>query len=150
MNRSGVDQQNPATFLLAACLWREKGACPPISLPFWSAPEPRHHRLILRFGLAWMAEFLDCVAAAAAIGLRELERLHQAEEKGRLFNATARSRLPDALDAVFRAPIVTARSLARSLAVTPQAAFGLLRQLMAAGIGREAIGQASWRAFALA
>jgi predicted transcriptional regulator len=62
---------------------------------------------------------------------------------------TARSRLPDALNAVLRVPIVTASSLANSLDVTPQAALGLLRQLMAARIVREATGRASWRAFAL-
>jgi hypothetical protein len=150
MNRPGVEPQNPAGFFLAACLWRENGARPPISLPFWSAPEQRHHRLSLHVGLAWMAEFLDCVAAAATIGQRELERLRTAEEKGRLLGPTVRSRLPDALDAILRAPIVTARSLAKSLDVTPQAALGLLRQLMAAGIVREATGRASWRAFALA
>jgi hypothetical protein len=151
MNRPVVEPQNPAGFFLAACLWREKGATrPPLSLPFWSAPEQYHHRLALHVGLAWMAGFLECVAAAAIVGLRELERLRQAEEKGRLFNATARSRLPDALEAVLRAPVVTSGSLAKSLDVTPQAALGLLRQLMAAGIVREATGRASWRAFALA
>ena len=150
MNRSGVEERNPDGLFLAACLWREKAARPPISLPFWSAPEQRHHRLALHFGLEWMADFLDCVAAAAAIGLRELDRLREAEEKGRLLGSTARSRLPDALDAMLRAPIVTARSLARSLHVTPQAALGLLRHLLTAGIVREATGRASWRAFALA
>jgi HTH DNA binding domain len=150
MNLPGVDDRNPDGPFLAACLWREKAAHTPISLPFWSAPEQRHHRLALQVGLAWIAEFLDCVAAAAQIGLRELERLREAENKGRLLGPTARSRLPDALDVILRAPIIRASSLARSLNVTPQAALGLLRQLLAAGIVREATGRASWRAFALA
>jgi HTH DNA binding domain len=151
MNRPGVEPQNPDGVFLATCLWRETGACPsPISLPFWSAPELRHHRLALHVGLAWIADFLDCAAAAAAIGLRELERLREAEEKGRLLGPTARSRLPDALDAMLRTPIVTASALAKSLDVTPQAALGLLRHLLAAGIVREATGRASRRAFALA
>ena len=149
MNRPGVEPQNPAGFFLAACLWRENGARP-LGLPFWSAPEQYHHRLALHVGLAWMAGFLECVAAAAIVGLRELEQLRHAEEKGRLFNATARSRLPGALEAVLRAPVVTSGSLAKTLDVTPQAALGLLRQLMTAGIVREATGRASWRAFALA
>jgi hypothetical protein len=97
-----------------------------------------------------MAGFLECVAAAAITGLHELERLRRAEEKGRLLGVTARSRLPDAMDALLRAPVVTASSLAKTLRVTPQAALGLLRQLMAAGIVREATGRASWRAFSLA
>jgi hypothetical protein len=125
------------------------GAPRPISLPFWSAPETHHYRLELHFGVQWMTDFLECVAAAALVGLREIRRLHQAEQKGRSLAPTARSRLPDALNAVIRTPIVTTGSLAAALKITPQAALGLLRQLRAAGIVREATGRASWRAFAL-
>jgi hypothetical protein len=150
-NHAGIEPHNPAGFLLAACLWREKTPFPPaIPLPFWAAPEQQHHRLSLRIGLEWMAQFLECVTAAAMIGLRELARIQEAEQKGRLPGVTARSRLPDALDVVLRAPIVTSASLAEALDVTPQAATGLIRQLTAAGIIREATGRASWRAFALA
>lgn len=149
MNLPGMAEGNPAGFFLAACLWREKGPRPPIGLPFWSAPEQRHHRLTLHVGLAWMVEFLECVTAAAVIGLRELDRLQEAEKKGQGMGSTARSRLPNAVDAVLRAHIVTAASLAKAIDVTPQAALGLLRQLMEAGIVREATGRASWRAFAL-
>jgi HTH DNA binding domain len=145
-----IEPHNPAGFFLAACLWREKSPFPPpIPLPFWAAPEQQHHRLSLRIGLEWMAQFLECVTAAAMIGLRELARLQEAEQKGRLLGVTARSRLPHALDAVLRAPIVTSASLAKTLDVTPQAATGLIHQLTAAGIVREATGRASWRAFAL-
>jgi DNA-binding MarR family transcriptional regulator len=42
---------------------------------------------------------------------------------------------------------MTARGLAERLDVTPQAALGLLRQLLEAGLVREATGRASWRAF---
>ena len=135
---------------LAACLWREKGFGREISLPFWSAPEQRHHRLAPRVGIGWMAGFLDCVAEAARTSAGELDRLQRAEAKGRLPARTARSRLPDALEAVLRAPIVTTGSLAKALDVTPQAALGLLRQLREAGIIREATGRASWRAFVVA
>jgi predicted ArsR family transcriptional regulator len=58
--------------------------------------------------------------------------------------------LPRALDHVLRTPVVTARSLAEALSVTPQAALGLLRQLTAAGVVREATGRAAWRAFTTA
>jgi predicted ArsR family transcriptional regulator len=76
--------------------------------------------------------------------------LRQAEEKGRVLGNTARSPLPQVMDALLRAPVVTARSLAKTLHVTPQAALGRLRQLMVAGIVREATEHASWRGFSLA
>jgi len=134
---------------LAACVWRTRGFGRPVSLPFWSAPERLHHHLALRVGLEWRAGFLDCIAEAARIAGQELDRLIQAEAKGDTLARTARSHLPAALTAVLRAPIVTARSLADALAVTSQAALGLLRQLREAGIVREATGRASWRAFVL-
>jgi hypothetical protein len=134
---------------LAACLWREKGFGRAIALPFWSAGVHRHHRLALRVGTEWMAGFLECVTEAARAAAGELDRLQRAEDKGRLLVQTARSRLPDALEAVLRAPIATGRGLAKSLDVTPPAALGLLRQLIAAGIVREATGRASWRAFVI-
>ena len=149
MNLAGVKTRNPVGIFLAACLWHEKNARAPIPLPFWSAPAQRHHRLELQFGVAWIAEFLECVTAAAIIGLHELNRLQEAEEKGRMLGRTARSRLPQAVDAVLRAHIVTTASLAKAVDVTPQAALGLLRQLTSAGIVREATGRASWRAFVL-
>jgi hypothetical protein len=145
----GSKERNPDGIFLAACLWHEKNARAPIPLPFWSAPAQRHHRLGLQFGLAWMAEFLECVAAAAIIGLHELNRLQETEKKGRMLGSTARSRLPHAVDAVLRAHIVTASGLAEAIRVTPQAALGLLRQLTAAGMVREVTGRASWRAYAL-
>lgn len=147
MNLPGVKERNPGALFLAACLWGAKGRV--IALPFWSAPEQRHHRLSLQFGVAWMAEFLESVTAGAQVGLRELERLRKVEEQGRLLGATARSRLPDALNALLRNPVVTVGSLAKSLGVTPRAALGLLRQLMADGIVCEATERKSWRAFVL-
>ena len=51
---------------------------------------------------------------------------------------------------MLRTPVVTARGLADSLSVTPQAAPGVLRQLIAAGVVREATGRAAWRAFTTA
>jgi hypothetical protein len=149
MHLAGVRDRNPEALFVAACLWCEKGARRPIPLPFWSAPENHHHRLELHFGLEWMADFLECVRAAAIVGLQELQRLRDSEEKGLVLRGTARSRLPDALDALLRAPIVTAASLGQTLHVTPRAAFGLLQQLLAAGLVREATGRASWRAFSL-
>jgi hypothetical protein len=130
--------------------WCEKRARRPIPLPFWSAPETHHHRIELSVGLKWMTAFLEGVAAASLAGLQELDRLRETEKKGRLLGATKRSRLPDAVDALLRTSVVTVRSLAETLDVTPQASLGLLRQLRFAGNVREASGRASWRAFALA
>jgi HTH DNA binding domain len=146
----GVRDKDPDGVFLGICVWRDKNRNAPIPLPFWSAPETHHNRLGLKTGIGWMAEFLECVAASALVGLRELSRLNEAEQKGRAIRSTKRSRLPDAVDAVLRAPIVTTTSLAKSLDATPQAAWALLRQLIAAGIVREATGRSSWRAYVLA
>jgi predicted transcriptional regulator len=48
---------------------------------------------------------------------------------------------------VIREPIITARSLAKRFAITHQAALGLLKQLIEAGIIKEATGRCAWRAF---
>ncbi|MBV9783722.1 MAG: hypothetical protein JO264_07870 [Acidisphaera sp.] len=149
MSRSTIEPCNPDGVFLAACLWRDKHARP-IPLPFWSAPEARHYRRDLHVGLEWLADFLACVEAAALVGLDELARLQRAEATTRSLGRTARSRLPQAADAALRAPILTARDLAKSLGITTQAALGLLRQLSEAGILQEATGRSSWRAFTLA
>jgi HTH DNA binding domain len=149
INRAGVEPYNSAGFFVAACLWREQTGPRPIPLPFWSAPELYHHRLSLRIGIDWMAQFLECVTAAAQPGLRELTRLLTAEQKRADIRGTARSRLPDAFDAMLRAPVVTADTLADAIRVTPRAALGLLGQMTAAGLVCEVTGRASWRAYAL-
>src|SRR5689334_2950996 len=97
-----------------------------------------------------LAQFLDCVEAAARIGLEELDRLQKAEAKASELRRTARSRLSDAVGVALRLPVVTRSELAGKLNVSGPAAQGLLRQMMEAGIVREATGRAAWRAFALA
>lgn len=148
MSRPTVRERNPDGVFLAACLWRDRHIRP-VPLPFWSAPEARHYRRDLHVGLEWMADFLACVESAAKVGLDELERLRRAEDRCRSLGRTARSRLQDAADTVLRRSIVTARDLADTIAVSPQAALGLLRQLAESGIIREATGRASWRAFTI-
>ena len=149
MCQPGVKEKDPDGMFLGVCLWCDKNRNALIPLPFWSAPEQYHHRLGLKFGLDWMAQFLECVTAAAQIGLRELARLLEAEKKRMDIGSTARSRLPDAFEEVLRSPVVTANSLAKALHVTPRAALGLLQQLSAAGIVWEATGRASWRVYVL-
>ena len=151
MNRHGyTDPLAMDGLFLAACLWRENGFGRDIALPFWSAPTQLHHRLALRVGTEWLAGFLSCITAAARAARDELAGLQRAETAGASLARTARSQLPRALDHVLRAPIVTARGLADHLAISPQAALGLLRQLTAAGVVREATGRAAWRAFTIA
>jgi hypothetical protein len=149
MCQPGVRDKDPDGIFLGVCLWYEKKTKVPIPLPFWSAPEQYHHQLGLKTGLAWMAQFLECVTTAAITGLRELARLLEAEKKRADLGATARSYLPQALDAVLQAPVVTADSMAQSIRVTPRAALGLLGQLTEAGIVREVTGRGSWRSYAL-
>ena len=97
-----------------------------------------------------MAGFLECVTAAATAALGDLDRLQAVADKGQMLTApTARSKLPAALEAVLRAPVVTAAGLAKSLRITPQGALGLLRQLQKAGLIHEATGRASWQGFTI-
>jgi hypothetical protein len=149
MCQPGVRDRDPDGVFLGICLWCDKNRNVPIPLPFWSAPELYHHRLSSRSGLDWLAQFLECVTAAAQTGLRELARLRATESKRMDLRATARSRIPDALDAVLRTPVVTTDLLAESINVTPRAALGLLGQMATAGLVREVTGRASWRAYAL-
>ena len=94
--------------------------------------------------------FLACVTAASRATREELTDLQRAEAAGAALARTARSRLPRALDHLLRTPVVTARGLADTLGISPQAALGLLRQLTTAGVVREATGRAAWRAFTTA
>jgi hypothetical protein len=149
INRQGhADPLAADGLFFAACLWREAGFGRDIPLPFLSAPVQLHHRLALQVGTAWVAGFLACVAAAARAAREELAGLLRAEAAGAALARTARSHLPQALDHVLRSPVVTARGLAESLSITPQAALKLIRHLLATGIIREATGRAAWRAFA--
>ena len=151
MNRQGhIDPLAMDGMFLGACLWREHGFGRDIPLPFWSAPAQCHHRLALRVGTEWLAGFLACITPAARAARDELAGLQRAETAGVTLTRTARSQLPRALDHVLRTPVVTARGLADHLAISPQAALGLLRQLIAAGVVREATGRAAWRAFTTA
>lgn len=50
------------------------------------------------------------------------------------------------MDHVLRTPVVTARTLADSLLISPQAALALIGRLVTADVLREATGRAAWRA----
>jgi Fic family protein len=95
--------------------------------------------------------FLTYVAEAARAGLRTLAALRDAAEAATALAATEdrRSKLPAALALLLQTPAVTAASLARALAITPQAALRLLERLRRAGLVHEVSGRKSFRVFAL-
>ena len=101
--------------------------------------------------VSWPLAFLHLVADSARMGLRELDRLAGAAEKARGLAAAAdaRSRLPGAIDALLRSPVLTPKALAAQLKVKPQTATGLLRDLGGRGVVREITGRESFRAFAI-
>lgn len=146
------DRLSTAGLLLASCVWRlpAKGAGPGRhggALPFWSAMPRLLDVLALRTGPDWLAGFLDCVTDAAQRAGQELTRLQEAERRAAGLARTKRSHLPRAAELALRRPVLTARLLADRLEVSHQAALGLLKQLIAAGVVREATGRAAWRAF---
>ena len=101
--------------------------------------------------VTWPVACLHLIAESARRGLRELDRLEIAAEQGRglLGRSDRRSRLPDALDALLRAPVLTPKALATQLGIVPQTATALLRTLQTAGVVREVTGRGSFRAFAV-
>jgi signal transduction histidine kinase len=134
--------------------WRYRAtsddATPNLALPVWSAT-PRHlERLVLTVGPAWLSGFLTTVTDAARRAGQDLTRLQIAAERASALRRTARSRLPAAAALALRQPVLTARGLAERLRLSPQAALGLLNQLVAAGVLKEATGRAARRAFVVA
>jgi hypothetical protein len=72
-------------------------------------------------------------------------------EKGRGLapGGDKRSRLPDAVDALLRAPVLTPKALAGKLGIAPQTGTALLRELAAKRLVREVTGRGSFWAFAV-
>jgi hypothetical protein len=136
--------------VLAACVWRRSGATPSLALPLWSATPRQLETLALTAGPAWLGGFLTAATDAAQRAGQDLTRLQIAAERASALRRTARSHLPAAAALALRAPVLTASGLARRLRLSPQAALGLLAQLVAAGVLKEATGRAAWRAFAVA
>ena len=135
MNRPGVTDRDLGGLFLAACILSGGKSRRPLALPFWSAAEAR----INGASCDWrtLAGRIPRMRRRGSKNrLDELERLRGAEEISRSLGRTARSRLPDTANADLRASIVTARDLAATLAVSPQAALGLLRQLTEEGAPR--------------
>ena len=101
--------------------------------------------------MTWPLTFLHLVAKSARMGLRKLDRLEAAAEKGRglIAGLDRRSRLADAVERFLRAPVLTPKTLGETLGVAPQTATTLLRALQGRGVVREVTGRESVRAFAI-
>ena len=163
-----TDRPEPLHALLAA-IGRCGGQGPAhrVILPVWAAYpavgfSPRDALPGLRSDVAdrvagrgrpvtWPLAFLHLGVESARMGLRELDRLEAAAEQGRgvVAGNDKRSRLPDALDALLRAPALTPKALAARLKVAPQTGTALLRELQGRGVVREVTGRGSFRAFAI-
>ena len=161
----------PALALLAAmacCHTRRAGAAPPaVFVPVWAAgpaigfgdrtalPTLRSDaadRLLGRHrAVTWPLAFLHLVAESARMAARELDRLEAAAGQGRGLAAglDRRSRLPDALEALLCAPVLTPKALAARLQVTPQTATAVLSALQRRGLVKELTGRGRFRAFAV-
>jgi hypothetical protein len=99
----------------------------------------------------WLLAFLPLLAEGARAMLRELDWLLEAAEQGRALVAGCDrcSRVPAAIDAVLRVPVLTLKGLAAQLVIAPQTATALLRELCAAQLVTEITGRRSFRAFAV-
>ncbi len=101
--------------------------------------------------VSWPIAGLHLIAESARMGLRDLDRLQAAADKGRgcLAVLDRRSRLPEALEALLRSPLLTPKTLAAQLRIAPQTATGLLRDLQGRGLVREVTGRGRFRAYAV-
>lgn len=145
-----ADRLNTTALFLAACAWKHAGSTPSLALPVWSATPGRLETCGLTAGPAWLPGLLGAVTDAAQRAGQELFRLQAAAERAAALRRTTRSHLPATAALALQLPVLTARGLAGRLRISPQAALALLKQLMAAGVLREATGRAAWRAFVVA
>jgi hypothetical protein len=101
--------------------------------------------------VTWPLAFLHLVAESAHMAARELDRLEAVAGQGRGLAAglNRSARLPDALEALLRAPVLTPNALAARLKVAPQTATALLRELQGRGLVKELTGRGRFRAFAI-
>ena len=81
--------------------------------------------------VTWRPVFLHLVAESARMGLRTLDWLEEVAAQGRglASGGDKRSRLPDAIDALLRGPVLTPKALAARLGIAPQTGTAWLRTL---------------------
>lgn len=94
-----------------------------------------------------LAAYLDGVAAAVTIGMKEHDRLILARQmmERRLADRRTSSRLPDLIDLVLSRPMVSTGMVARALGVTPRAALRIVEELKL----RELTGRGRFRAWGI-
>jgi hypothetical protein len=163
-----VDLPNPMQALLAAAGFLVgNGALRVVIPPLWAAyptigqgdagalPLLRSD-VAARFSSApaapvWLLAFLHLLAEGARTAMRKLDQLLEVAERGRglVADCDRRSRLPAAMDSVLRSAVLTPKGLAAQLAIAPQTATALLRELRAAKLVTEITGRRSFRAFAI-
>ena len=95
--------------------------------------------------------FLHLTAESATIGLRDLDALTRMHEKRRELGAghDRRSHIAGAVECLVGSMIVTPKQLGAELAITDQAATGILCTLQLDGLIREVTGRESYRALSL-
>jgi hypothetical protein len=143
----GNPDLTPDGMFLAASVFRQSNSGRAVALPFWSAPNTLHNRLSARVGQKWTESFLECVNKAATVGLVELDKLLAIEARAREIGRSVRAKLPMAIGFAIRSPVVTAKSLAAAIKMTPQAASVLVNEMEDMGLLEEATKRKSWRAF---
>ena len=139
-------------FLACALALRAAGRLQATPLPYWSAVTLGRPTVVVapHSAIDAVTATLRQVSEGARAGLRELQRLLDAHWRAAALTSglDRRSRLPYAVDAALRAPVITPTTLARQIAVAPQTANDLLRQLVRARVVREVTGRAAFRAYA--
>ncbi|MHA7777913.1 RHE_PE00001 family protein [Roseibium sp. M-1] len=161
----------PAT-LAAAILWDAWERLEPLQRQHWlgqvlvsdflrSRGKVRSHLLAFSVGLREMPRerrrardrttrlvaFLEAMSAAAATGMKDLDRLTLAKRQleRRVVGKRSNSSLPAAIELILSRPIVSAHMLAKAAGITPRGALNLVREL---GV-REMTGRGRYRAWGI-
>lgn len=87
--------------------------------------------------------FLEAMSAAAATGMKEIDRLTLAKRQleRRAVGRRSNSSLPAAIELILSRPIVSAHMLAKAAGITPRGALNLIgalgvREVTVQGLGR--------------
>lgn len=139
--------------LAGALAVRACGRLRAVPLPFWSSVTLGRPTAVVSphsSGTVLVAT-LRQVAEGARAGLREVQRLLDAHDRGATLTSgrDRRSRLPAAVKAALRTPALTPGALAQQIGVAPQTANDLLRQLAGARVVREVTGRMAFRAYSV-
>ncbi|MHA7882129.1 RHE_PE00001 family protein [Nitratireductor rhodophyticola] len=164
-------EELPAT-LAAAVLWDAWEHLEPLQRQHWlgqvlvsdflrSRGKVRSHLLAYSVGLreiprerrrardrtSRLMAYLDAMNAAAAAGIRDIDRLSLAKRQleRRVSGKRSTSSLPTAIDVLLSRPIVSAHMVAKAARITPRGALNLIRELNV----REITGRGRYRAWGI-